>query len=141
MANAPGRTLQGCSAFVLLIGRDGVQRWVGAEVQVALIRYFSPHDDALRLPIFPILLDEAKQNRYPLSRTYSSDGLADRRLTQNHLCWLRFIRIDDALFEGCPFLGLSTFGIKDAKLFFGRRQETLEALACWAISNEPIRNS
>ena len=34
-------TLQGCSAFVLLIGRDGVQRWVGAEVQVALIRYFS----------------------------------------------------------------------------------------------------
>ncbi len=34
-------TLQGCSAFVLLIGRDGVQRWVGAEVQVALIRHFS----------------------------------------------------------------------------------------------------
>ena len=23
--------LQGCSAFVLLVGRDGVERWVGAE--------------------------------------------------------------------------------------------------------------
>ena len=34
--------LEGCSAFVLLVGRDGVQRWVGAEVQVALNRHLSP---------------------------------------------------------------------------------------------------
>ena len=33
-------------------------------------------------------------------------------------------------FEGCPFLGLNAFQQKDARLFFGRRQETLEALAC-----------
>lgn len=43
----------------------------------------------------------------------------------------RAIRIDARhTFEGCPFLGLSAFGRGDAKLFFGRRKETLEALAC-----------
>lgn len=42
-------TLQACSAFVLLVGRDGVGCWVGAEAQVALSRYFSPHESALRL--------------------------------------------------------------------------------------------
>ena len=50
--------LQNCCAFVLLVGREGVQRWIGAEVQIALIRHLSPHDDALRLPIFPVLLEE-----------------------------------------------------------------------------------
>lgn len=50
--------VQGCTAFVLLVGRDGVQqqRWVGAEVEVALSRKLSPHDDRERLPIFPVLL-------------------------------------------------------------------------------------
>ena len=46
-----------CGAFVVLVGRDGVRRWIGAETQVALNRYFAPHNDALRLPIFPILLE------------------------------------------------------------------------------------
>ncbi len=40
-----------CGAFIMLVGRDGVRRWIGAETQVALDRYFAPHDDALRLPI------------------------------------------------------------------------------------------
>lgn len=57
--------LQGCSAFVLLYGRNGVQRWVGAEVQYALGRNLSPHDDALRLPIFPILLPEGDLHSLP----------------------------------------------------------------------------
>jgi TIR domain len=41
-----------CGGFVVLVGRDGVARWVGAETQAALNRYFGPHDDADRLPIF-----------------------------------------------------------------------------------------
>ena len=49
--------MDGCGAFVVLVGRDGVRRWIGAETQAALNRYFGPHDDAQRLPIFPILLD------------------------------------------------------------------------------------
>jgi hypothetical protein len=127
-------TLQGCSAFVLLIGRDGVQRWVGAEVQVALIRYFSPHDEALRLPIFPILLDEAKpESLPPFLALFQTDRWSPAAPLSEKLIEAikaRAIRIDDRqFFEGCPFLGLSTFGRKDAKLFFGRRNETLKALA------------
>ena len=57
--------LKNCSAFVLLVGRDGVQRWVGAEVQVALIRNLSPHDDGQRLPIFPVALPDGDLNKLP----------------------------------------------------------------------------
>ena len=54
-----------CASFVVLVGRDGVRRWVGAETQVALSRYFGPHDDAERLPIFPILLSDARPEALP----------------------------------------------------------------------------
>ena len=40
--------LEACGAFVVLVGRDGVRRWIGTETQVALNRYFGPHDDAQR---------------------------------------------------------------------------------------------
>jgi len=59
------QALKNCNAFVLLVGRDGIQRWVGAEVQIALSRHLSPHDDAERLPIFPILLDDATPESLP----------------------------------------------------------------------------
>ena len=49
--------VDGCGAFVLLAGRDGVARWVGAETQAALNRHFGARGDADRLPIFPVLLD------------------------------------------------------------------------------------
>jgi hypothetical protein len=55
----------GCGTFVVLVGRDGVQRWISAETQVALNRYFTPHDDTLRLPIFPILLEGAEAETLP----------------------------------------------------------------------------
>jgi|CXWL01.1.fsa_nt_gi formylglycine-generating enzyme required for sulfatase activity len=136
-------TLQQCSAFVLLIGRDGVQRWVGAEAQVALSRYFSPHDDALRLPIFPILLDEAKPESLPpflalfQAEKWSPESPISAKLIE--AIKARTICIDDQpLFEGCPFLGLSAFGKQDAKLFFGRRKETLEALA--TLGNQRLNN-
>src|SRR5262249_19182071 len=32
--------VDGCGAFVVLVGRDGVARWVGAETQAALNRHF-----------------------------------------------------------------------------------------------------
>ncbi|MCA0343852.1 MAG: toll/interleukin-1 receptor domain-containing protein [Proteobacteria bacterium] len=59
------QALDASSAFVVLVGRDGVRRWIGAETQVALSRYFGPHDDAQRLPIFPILLGETKPETLP----------------------------------------------------------------------------
>jgi hypothetical protein len=54
-----------CDAFVVQVGRDGVQRWIGAEVEVALIRHHQPHDEAERLPIFPILLPDAAPESLP----------------------------------------------------------------------------
>ena len=50
------QALAGCGAFVLLVGRDGVQRWVAGEVETALNRHFGAHSDLPKLPIHPVLL-------------------------------------------------------------------------------------
>ncbi|MBA1446603.1 MAG: toll/interleukin-1 receptor domain-containing protein [Gammaproteobacteria bacterium] len=52
--------LQGCSAFIVLIGQDGVRRWVGKEVEVALIRNISPQEESQRLPTLPAMESETK---------------------------------------------------------------------------------
>ena len=129
-------TLQGCSAFVLLIGRDGVQRWVMAEAQIALIRHLSPHDDSQRLPIFPIILPDgdlhslpAFLNLFQIQRWQPDQDLPDGLINA--------IQQKLQLFEGIenqwnpadsPYLGLSAFQPAHKHLFFGRRKETLEAL-------------
>ncbi|CAG0906977.1 unnamed protein product [Cyprideis torosa] len=126
-------TLQDCSAFVLLIGRDGVQRWVMAETQIAMIRHFSPHDAAQRLAIFPVLLPDGDVHSLPpfLSLFQIQRWQPGEPLPED---FLDAIRKQETLpdnhirFEGCPFLGLSAFQREHAGLFFGRRQETFEAL-------------
>ncbi|MFN7998033.1 MAG: SUMF1/EgtB/PvdO family nonheme iron enzyme [Bryobacteraceae bacterium] len=126
--------LLNCSAFVILVGRDGVQRWVGAELQIALTRYLSAGDDTHRMLIFPVLLDGAKPETLP---PFLALFQAIR--------WLPADPVPGTLIEAivtragraeplqttvdCPFLGLNAFGREDAKLFFGRRRETLEALS------------
>ncbi len=126
-------TLKNCHAFVLLVGKDGIQRWVGAEVQVALIRHFSPHNDAERLPIFPVLLDDAKPESLPpfLALFQADRWKPDEPLPKVLIEAIKThaIRTDSKIvFEDCPFLGLSAFGKGHAQLFFGRRKETLDAL-------------
>ena len=81
--------VDGCTGFVVLVGRDGVGRWIGAETQTALIRYFGPHDDAKRLPIFPVLLGETAPESLPAflrlfqaTRWNGSDPLPERLLEQ-----------------------------------------------------------
>ena len=72
--------VDGCGAFIVLVGRDGVGRWIGAETQAALNRYFGPRDDAERLPIFPILLDGTDAgDAAGLSPTVPDDALERRR--------------------------------------------------------------
>ena len=129
------QALAGCSAFVVLVGRDGIQRWVGAEVQVALARHLSPPAGAPRLPIFPLLLDGASADALPpfvalfQSTRWTPAEPLPRQLVE--AIRARTVRLDaPPAIEGCPFLGLNAFGRGDARLFFGRRQETLEALAC-----------
>ena len=125
-----------CGAFVVLVGRDGVRRWIGAETQVALNRYFSPHDDAQRLPIFPILLDDTGPDTLPaFLRLFQAtpwngtEPLPDRLLDQ--ISKGTIVANEAVSFEGCPFVGLAAYGIDQAQLFFGRQKETLDALACF----------
>ncbi|GEM_PF-1026814 len=128
--------LQHCSAFVLLLGSDAVRRWVGAEVQVALIRNLSPHDDRKRLPIFPIALPASDLKSLPpfLTLFQVQPWSADEPLPDLLVSAIRDKKelLDDSLSDWpadkSPFLGLGAFQPKHAQLFFGRRSETLEAV-------------
>ncbi len=124
----------GCSAFVVLVGRDGVRRWIGAEVEVALIRHLQPHDDKDRLPIFPILLGDATPESLPpflaLFQVTRWNGKEDLPEALIKALYARQARFDSGpAFKGDLFLGLSAFTSKETRQFFGRRRETLEALA------------
>ncbi|MCM8885070.1 MAG: toll/interleukin-1 receptor domain-containing protein, partial [Candidatus Thiodiazotropha sp.] len=106
-----GEALQDCSAFVLLVGRDGVRGWVGAEVDVALIRQLSTRDEEKRLPIFPILLEEAQVDSLPIfltriqaDRWSPTEALPDGLVAAIKERKAR--RSEQQVFEGCPFLGL-----------------------------------
>ena len=130
--------MDGCGAFVVLVGRDGVRRWIGAETQAALSRHFSPHDDAQRLPIFPILLDGAGPETLPaflrLFQMTPWNG-ADRCPSACSPTSANAPSSNEAIpFEGCPFVGLAAYRIDQAHLFFGRQKETLDALACFDIA-------
>jgi hypothetical protein len=125
--------LQGCRGFIVLIGRDGVRRWVGAEVQVALLRNIAAYDDSERLPIFPVMLPDGDPQALPpfLKLFQLHRWQPDADLPQDLLQAIRDkmeLLDEGSTFEGCPFLGLSAFQPKHAQLFFGRRKETLEAL-------------
>jgi formylglycine-generating enzyme required for sulfatase activity len=125
-----------CGAFVVLVGRDGVKRWIGAETQVALIRYFGPHDEAKRLPIFPVLLGDIAPETLPaFLRLFQATRWNGEALLPDSLIASirdkRMVTDKEAKFEGCPFVGLSAYRPDQAQLFFGRQKETLDALACF----------
>ena len=130
------RAIDDCSVFVLLVGRDRVRRWVGAETQVALTRYFGPHDDEQRLPIFPVLLGDTRVEDLPaflrLFQATAWDG--ESELPDSFLERIRERASgtgSEPVVEGCPFVGLAAYTTSEAHLFFGRRQETLDALSCF----------
>lgn len=126
--------LQACSGFIVLVGRDGVRRWVGAEVQVAVNRRFSARDGAPPLPIYPVLLRGTTPEALPpfLSLFQATPWAPEQPLPAALFEGLRLQRLAGAgagRFDGCPFVGLKSFQARDARLFFGRGQETLDALA------------
>ncbi len=133
-------------SFVLLVGRDGIRRWMAAETEVALVRHIDPHDESLRLPIFPVLLGDVEPEdlhaflrRFQVTRWNGTNTLPDRLIEQIRNRSL--IHADDVRYEGCPFVGLHAFQPNQAHLFFGRQKETLDALACFdmRIQDKPIR--
>ncbi len=102
-------------------------------MQYALGRNLSPHDDALRLPIFPILLPEGDLHNLPpfLSLFQVQHWQAGEAVPEKLINAIRDkteLLDDSNTFTGCPFLGLSAFQPEHANLFFGRREETLDAL-------------
>lgn len=126
--------LQRCAAFVVLVGQDGVRRWVGAEVQVAINRRYSAREDSPPLPIYPVLLRGAPADRLPpfLALFQATAWSPEEPLPQALIDGVRSLtvtRAETLRFDGCPFVGLHAFRAKDAHLFFGRGQETLDALA------------
>jgi hypothetical protein len=128
--------VDGCGAFVVLVGRDGVARWVGAETQAALNRHFAARGDADRLPVFPVLLDGLGADALPaflrLFQATVWDGaspLGEPLLAA--ICDRTLLKTEANLLEGPPFVGLAAFRTDQAHLFFGRQQETLAALACF----------
>jgi len=130
-----------CDAFVVQVGRDGVQRWIGAEVEVALIRHHQPHDEAERLPIFPILLPDAVPESLPpflaLFQATHWDGVSAlpepliEALSARHA-----LQATRPTFQGNPFRGLGAFTQEHTQQFFGRRSETLAALALLGDATE-----
>nr|AEQ20333.1 formylglycine-generating sulfatase-like enzyme [uncultured bacterium EC5] len=137
----PGRWMTGlqqvlteCSAFIALIGRDGVQRYVGAECEVALSRHLSLRGDGPRLPMHPVLLPSVTpEDLPPFLALFQAERWAPGTDLPPGLCKALHDgvkRLQQAVrFEGCPFRGLGAFRRKHAALFFGRQRETLEALA------------
>ena len=120
--------VDGCGGFVVLVGRDGVARWVGAETQVALNRYFGPHDDAQRLPIFPVLLGGATPESLPaflrLFQATPWNGVdALPSACSSRSAARAIVANDKVAFEGCPFVGLAPTGsIRRSCSSAGRRR-------------------
>ena len=109
------QALAACVGVVVLVGRDGVRRWVAGEVEVALNRHFSAAGcDAPALPIHVLLLPGAKlASLPPLLQLFQAttwepgqpldDGLA--QALREHQT--RFAPVEP--FEGCPYQGLASF--------------------------------
>ncbi len=135
-----------CGAFVVLVGRNGVRRWVGAETHAALNRHYSPHADRDRLPLFVILLPGANTDDLPafLREHQNRRWDGESALPDDFIQKIKDRRLDAPdvpLIEGCPFVGLDAFRMDQAHLFFGRQKETLEALDCfdWYKTARPFR--
>ncbi len=136
-----------CVGFVVLVGRDGVEGWVGAETQVALSRHFGPHADAERLPIFPVLIDGTTADALPAflqlfqATPWNSDKALPVKLV-GHIRERTSVPDTTRRFEGCPFVGLDAYRVHQADLFFGRQKDTLDALACFDTrhtTEQPVR--
>ena len=150
--------LQSCRVFIVLVGQTKIERWVGAEVQIALARHYArraPFDEAgtdvdgavgihpqtavMRpaLPlILPVLVDGVAPTVLPpfLSLFQATpwnqtemvpSALLDEISKEQPALSVAFKLPHDK----CPYQGLASFDSEHAALFFGRRRETLEALA------------
>jgi formylglycine-generating enzyme required for sulfatase activity len=128
--------LSNCRAYLILIGRSGIRRWVKAELYVALRRHFEQE-----LPIFPVLLPGvAGESLPPFLSTVQARSLAH---APQDLSPTEYVELAGVLETGrserdrvveadpyadCPFPGLEPYREEDARFFYGRQAEALELL-------------
>ena len=129
------RALADSGWFLVLVGRNGVAGWVGAETQVALARHFSARGDVLRLPVVPLLLGDTGVESLPpfLALFQAARWVPGRPLPEELLGALRAAQPRFALSplapDECPYRGLAAFRMQDSHLFFGRSAQTLHAIS------------
>jgi len=123
-----------CSAFIVLVGQQGLTRWVGAETQVALSRNIGAPLNTPRLPIVPVLLGELPATVLPpfLSLFQAARWAPGQPLPSSLLSTVKAsaltVQADPELLGLCPYRGLAAFRLQDQRLFFGRSRETLDAI-------------
>ena len=123
------RALSGCGAYLILLGRGGVRRWVKPELGVALQRHVDED-----LPIMPLLLEGTPPGSLPpflslfQSRSLPADlsGFDFSALAAE----LRAAASPTvvAVSDACPFPGLLPFEEEAADFFLGRQSDTLALL-------------
>jgi hypothetical protein len=126
--------LSSCRHFVVLLGTEGLTRWVGGETSVALSRHFGAQQERDRLQIVPVLMDETPPSvmrtflaqfqslRWPASQAEVPANLITA-ITQG-----RKLPAHRPRYEGCPYRGLAAFQMGDAAVFFGRERDLLHCL-------------
>jgi len=138
--------LAACRIFVVLVGDEGVRRWVGAEVDVALERYIAADGREDQIALLPVLLDGREPRDLPplLRRIQAARWAGEPPLAEPDLERLHAHRTEPAAvpFDAArgPFVGLKAFEVEDELLFFGRQREALEALGRFKVDHrEQVR--
>ncbi|MCB1718563.1 MAG: TIR domain-containing protein, partial [Candidatus Competibacteraceae bacterium] len=146
------RTLEDCSAYVILVGTGGIHRWVKAELSYALKRHY---DSDGQFPIYPLLLPGVvpEKDLPPFLSLIQAQTLAS--LTPDptefqHLAERLQVASEQAETESitpivspivsntCPWPGLESFDEDTARFYFGRQQETAEALALFGSTQDGV---
>lgn len=124
-----------CGGYVILVGSSGVRRWVKAELSVAIKRHIEQD-----LPIFPLLLPGVMPDALPpFLATLQAEPLPEKpseidygelahrlaRTVPDHVS----LALPPVPSDVCPFPGLEAFGEDNARFFFGRQKETLDAVS------------
>ncbi len=130
--------LETCDAYILLLGKQGIRRWVKAEVETALTRHYEKG-----LPLFILLLPDVDRQHIPpflncIQHRSLPENLNDPAYFTDLVGELKRHADDPSLYEQelppgfCPFPGLESFTEDRADFFFGRQRETAELLVKFA---------
>lgn len=128
-----------CDAYILLLGSQGIQRWVEPELKAALCRHFQQG-----LPLFTLLHASVNREHIPLFLNFSQHqvlpvALDDptffstliRNLQQSpDASPLQPLELPAGF---CPYPGLESFNENYAHYFFGRQFETAELLISFSL--------